>query len=227
MKWLKFIVPLFFLPAFTNVYCQLELERKNETFFLITEREKKELLSFPSKNFVTVKKEGKKTVHFNHSAITTFGEIEHHWILTGQLYASKKDSIGFVMGFHKLKEENTVIFSVAFSDTTVRNIRLKFYYTDTTGKREQIFVSSENDMRGKQNVGSDCSENRKPIVALQNFFYTNNQKSIAITRSLCTNFLFTNNKYWFIETNKAVIKGRLFYNMPLNEMQSKAEKFWQ
>ncbi len=225
MKGLKWLAVLAVAVSFSaRSYAQLELEKRGSTYVFIATQSGREILRFPEKDFVLTAPGGNTGAS---SVVTATGEIHHHWIVRGMVYTGA-DSTEYVAGFYKMRDENTMIFSVAFSDTAFKAVQLRFFYADTAGQKEGIRMAGDKhqntELRAKalltctKTAGHSKGKYRSHV----NFFYTTRQRSFYVKSALPVLYDFRHKSYFTIHINELPAGGNIFFNMPVNEMLRKA-----
>jgi hypothetical protein len=207
-----------------STFAQLELEKRDSTYVFIATQSGREILSFPEKDFVlTADNPSAKAT----SMVTATGEIHHHWIVRGMVYTGT-DSTEYVAGFYKMRDENTMIFSVAFSDTTLKAMQLRFFYADTVGQKEGVRMAGDKyqntELRAKalltctKTAGRSKGKYRSDV----NFFYTTRNRSFYVKSALLVLYDFRHKDYFTMHINESPAGGKIFFNMPVSEMLGKA-----
>lgn len=225
MKAFKWLVTLAVALSYSaGSYAQLELEKRGSTYVFIATQSGREILSFPERDFVLTAPGGNTRPE---SVVTATGEIHHHWIIRGMVYTGA-DSTEYVAGFYKMRDENTLIFSVAFSDTALKAVQMRFFYADTVGQKEGIRMAGDKhqntELRAKalltcsKTAGRSKGKYRNDV----NFFYTTRNRSFYVKSALPVLYDFLHKDYFTIHINELPAGGKIFFNMPVSEMLGKA-----
>lgn len=197
---------------------QLELERKNDRYLLVSTSSEKVLLAFPAVNFIQAMGKNGEKLKNSSSVITATGEIEYDWIVKGTLYTTS-DSVGFIMGFHKVKDEHTVLFSLALSDTTPRQYEICFFYADSANATEGIRMAGKKnrnkELRNKYKLAYGFSSNEEKVTIATDTcgFYTTTGRAVLLTNTAHAKFNFKQPSLFVIHTNVIPLKGKLLFNI--------------
>jgi hypothetical protein len=218
MKLLHLFVLLLLLGCLMPAQAQLELEREGDRYVLVAKPSEQRLLSFPAINFIQAEGKNGEKLKNSSSVITATGEIEHDWIVRGILYTTS-DSVGFVLGFHKVKDENTVLFSLALSDTTARTYEFCFFYADSVGTIEGIRMSGTKNRKKKLRNNFKLAYNTIPkddkkfVSTTVNGFYTTTKRAVVLQHIAATVYNFRQPILFCIKTKGTPLKGKLLFNM--------------